>query len=128
MAPDAGGAVATQDLAQGPARRFFEALPADVRTGLTERQRDAILATAKDFTGSHHATDIRLSIPLFTKRYYLVLLGGEERRSKARRAEERDRFPLATAGNLLCLSMLGAASTFVGGFFFTLMLVWYLSL
>ncbi len=128
MAPDAGGAVATQDLTEGPARRFIEALPVDVRAGLSERQRDAIAETAKAFAGSRHATDIRLSIPLFTKRYYLVLLGGEERRSSERRAAERGRFPVATLGNLLCLSMLGAFSTLFGGFLFTLVLVWYLSL
>ena len=46
MAPDAGGAVATQDLTEGPARRFIEALPVDVRAGLSERQRDAIAETA----------------------------------------------------------------------------------
>ena len=128
MAPDAGGAVATQDLAHGPARRFIESLPVDVRSSLTERQRDALATAAKSFAGSRHATDIRLSIPLFTKRYYLVLLGGEERRSRMRLAEDRGRFPLATAGNLVCLSLLGLFSTFAGGFLFTLLLVWYLSL
>ena len=128
MAPDAGGAVATQDLPQGAARRFIESLPVDVRTSLTERQHDALVAAAKCFSGSRHAADIRLSIPLFAKRYYLVLLGGEERRSKDRLSEERGRFPLATLGNLLCLSLIGLFSTFFGGFLFTLVLIWYLSL
>ena len=127
MAPDAGGAVATQDLAEGSARRFFDSLPVDVRASLTEHQRDALTTAAEQFNGSHHATDIRLSIPFFFKRYYLVLLGGEERRGKARLAAERGRHPLATLGNLLCLMLLGVFSTFVGGLIFTLLLVWYLS-
>ena len=128
MAPDAGGAVATQDLDEGPARRFFNSLPVDVRTGLTERQQSAILEAAESFSGTNHTTDIRLSIPILNKRYYLVLLGGEERRSKTRRAEERGRFPLATSGNLVFLSMLALFSTFIGGFLFTTLMVWYLSL
>ncbi len=34
-------------------------------------------------------------------RFYLIFLGGRERRSTERRVEERRRHPLVTAGNLL---------------------------
>ena len=124
MAPDAGGAIATQAPATGAARRFFDSLPSDVRASLTERQQDALLSAAKAFSGSSHSTDIRLSIPFLFKRYYLVLLGGEERRSKQRLAEERGRFPVATIGNLAFMLAIGASSTFIGGFFFTVILIW----
>lgn len=128
MAPDAGGAVATPELLSGPARRLIDSLPVDVRGSLTERQHDALAAAAHVIGGSRHATDIRLSFPFFKKRYYLVLLGGEERRSDERRAAERGRFPVATLANLAFLLTLGIFSTFIGGFLFTLLLVWYLSL
>lgn len=44
--------------------------------------------------------NLRLSIPLFGKRFYFALVGGKERRSHERIALERRRHPLRTRTNL----------------------------
>ncbi|MBB4285218.1 hypothetical protein [Roseospira goensis] len=51
-----------------------------------------------------HAIDARLSIPLFRRRFYLVVLAGRELRAPGRRARERDHHPLLTLGNVLFLA------------------------
>ncbi len=48
-----------------------------------------------------HPIDIRLSVPLPFGRYYITLVAGPERRSAARRAEERQHRRLASIGNVL---------------------------
>jgi len=55
------------------------------------------------YTGwsSTHSVNVRLSIPLGTRRYYLTLVGGRERRNPTRRVEDRQRYPLRTAANLV---------------------------
>ena len=58
-----------------------------------------------------HPINLRLSIPLPFKRYYVTLVAGEERRSPERRAEERQKHPIRTTGNL---AVLLAAGTVVG--------------
>ena len=112
----------------GLAQRLLEALPVEVRGSLNEEQREALVAAARTQGWSNHSTDIRLSIPFLGRRYYLVLLGGEERRNKARLASERNKYPLRTLTNVLFLTLFSVCCTFVGGFFFTLILIWYLSL
>jgi len=47
-----------------------------------------------------HAINIRLSIPHLKGRWYLTVLGGSEKRDAIRRAEERERHPLRTVGNI----------------------------
>ncbi len=56
---------------------------------------------------SDHPVNIRLSIPLLSRRYYLTLVAGTERRSAQRMAEERKKHPLAKTGNVLVFGMLG---------------------
>lgn len=55
-----------------------------------------------------HAVDARLSIPLFGRRYYLVILAGAELRNAERRNRDRRRHPLLTLGNVLFLAALVA--------------------
>ena len=128
MAPDAGGLSTVQEPATGLAKRLLEALPSDIAEGLSEAQRGGVIEAANRLGKSRHPADIRISIPFFKRRYYLVFLAGEERRDKHRRLAERQRYPLGTVGNLLLLSLLGVCSTFVGGFLFTLVFIWVLSL
>lgn len=56
-----------------------------------------------------HAIDVRFSIPLFGRHYYLVILGGTELRNLERRARDRQRYPLLTLGNVLFLGWFVAA-------------------
>ncbi len=54
-----------------------------------------------------HPINLRLSIPLFFKRYYVTILAGPERRSTRRLKEERRKHPLATKPNIITLTVLG---------------------
>ncbi len=57
--------------------------------------------------GNHHPVNIRLSIPFFTRRYYLTVIGGTEERSTERLAEDREKHPLATTANMIFLFTVG---------------------
>jgi len=56
-----------------------------------------------------HAIDMRLSIPVFRWRFYMVVLGGTEQRHAERQARDRIRFPLFKLGNALFLGGILAA-------------------
>ncbi len=61
---------------------------------------------------SDHPINLRLSIPLFSKRYYGTFVAGEERRSPERLKAERQKHPLKTTGNLIFLCVLGTTIGF----------------
>ena len=54
-----------------------------------------------------HPLDIRVSIPLFSRHYYLTILSGPERRSARRLQEDRKRHPLTTKVNMIFLFSVG---------------------
>ena len=127
MAPDAGSVLVTKEIPPGLAQRLLNGMPAEVRASLTDHQRDALVASAEKCGWTKHPADIRLSVPFFKKSFYLVLLAGEERRSKERLATERKRYPIATIANLALAVFLGGCATFVGCLLFVPLLIWYLS-
>lgn len=55
----------------------------------------------------YHSVNVRLSIPLLFRRYYLTILFGKERRGTTRLKEERKAHPLVTRGNVVVLVLLG---------------------
>jgi hypothetical protein len=81
--------------------RFLARLPAEISSGLSAAQREAISRAAADRPWSSHPVDIRVSLPLPFTRVYLTLVAGTERRNAARRAVERLRHPLIRFGNLV---------------------------
>ena len=127
MAPDAGSVLTTQDIPPGLAQRLLDGMPAEVRASLTDHQRDALVASANKCGWTRHPADLRLSIPFFSKRFYMVLLAGEERRSTERLAIERKRYPIANIANFTFMIVLGGFATLLGGLLFTPLLAWYLS-
>jgi len=56
---------------------------------------------------SDHPINIRLSIPLLIKRYYVTIVVGEERRTPERLSVERRKHPLVSRGNLVFFTLLG---------------------
>ena len=70
---------------------------------------------------------VRFSLPLLSKRFYLVLLGCEERRNAARRAEGRATSPTMKLGNLLFLGVFTSVFTVIGGLVWTVLFTWYLT-
>ena len=71
-----------------------------------------------------HPLDIRITIPLFVRRYYITIVAGPERRSAERLARERKKHPLLTAANVLVMLVF---STICGLGMFTLLQVLALS-
>ena len=73
-----------------------------------EMESSASEASGARRSGRDHLLNIRVSLPLFFGRYYVVVLAGKELRSPERRIEERRRHPLWTLANTIIL--------FAGGF------------
>lgn len=86
--------------------RFFARIPREVAASFTD---DQLLAVKRAFAAhgeAGHSIDLRLSFPLLLGRWYLVLILGPERRSRARRRSDRQFHPLATLGNALAALLL----------------------
>ncbi len=71
-------------------------------------------AAARQDSRKRHAVDIPLALPIAFGHFYLALVGGREQRSAARLATERNRHPLASAGNLAMAGALIALSALAG--------------
>lgn len=60
----------------------INSMPADVRETFSEQQLDALQAAlAKVHSRSRHLMDVRVQIPLYWARYYIVFLLGRDMRS-----------------------------------------------
>ncbi len=86
---------------------LFARLPAWVIDTLTAEQRDAIHEAVYDPSLQRPPVNIRFSLPVFGRRYFLTIIGGAERRGAQRRAQERTKFPLRTVTNFLFFLVLG---------------------
>ncbi len=83
-------------------------LPLAPDENVTEPTEPGVLeAPRAERWSSHHPVNIRLSIPLFARRYYLTVIAGTEQRSTERLGEEREKHPLATTGNMIFLFTVG---------------------
>ncbi len=83
---------------------FLDRIPQDIRETFTDRQ---IAAVNQAFQRARHGIDIRVSLPLPGGRRYFVLLMGKEQRSRERRRYERLRQPLLTAMNVVTMATFG---------------------
>ncbi|MDH5747818.1 MAG: hypothetical protein OEY85_00755 [Rhodospirillales bacterium] len=79
---------------------LFDRLPQDINDSLTDIQKEAIRKVIDDPSWSRPPVNIRFSLPLFFRRYYLTLVGGTEQRGPDRRAQERHEYPLRSAANI----------------------------
>jgi hypothetical protein len=66
-------------------------------------------AKAKAWT-SEHPVNIRVSLPFFSRRFYLTLVAGHERRPIERLRSERSENPLATRANIIFLGACGVVA------------------
>ncbi len=95
---------------------LFSRLPGWVLDTLTTEQKEAIHAAADEGQWQSHPVNIRLTVPVIRRRYFLTIVAGEEKRSLERRAHDRHRYPLRTVANVLFF--LGAAAiVYVGAIF-----------
>ncbi len=72
-------------------QQFFAQLPPELRTSFSDRQLVALKSVFGDATRSGHGFDICLSLPLWRRGIYVILLGGRDRRSDDGRRSERKR-------------------------------------
>jgi len=93
-------------------RLLHHRLDGDFVASLEDWQRHAIteaLETAK--WSNQHPLNLRLSIPLFKRRFYLTIVGGPEQRTQARLKEERHTHPIRSVVNLLfAVGVVGGAA------------------
>jgi len=78
---------------------FLDRLPPHIAGSLTVEQKAAIAAAAGQREWNTHPVNIRLTLPLLPRKWFLTIVGGPERRASGRRQSERRRHPLRTAGN-----------------------------
>lgn len=91
--------------------RVLARMPQEISSGFTPVQLGA-LDEALDFNNPiPHPVNLRVT--LFGL-FYLVVLAGPERRSPERRAEERERHPLRSWGNIALLTVVGILGVAVG--------------
>ena len=83
-------------------QRFLMNVPPKVASSFTDTQ----LAAIKRALGSgwnRHPVEIRRSIPIFGRRYFIVVLGGVERRSAKRIRADHAKRPLWTFANSIVI-------------------------
>lgn len=68
--------------------KYFQRIDLKVAASFTPEQRRALRQMFGDYNQRSHLIDFRHSLPLGARRFYLVLLFGQERRSMERLREE----------------------------------------
>ncbi|MEQ8195002.1 MAG: hypothetical protein RIB59_10990 [Rhodospirillales bacterium] len=84
---------------QQPQNWLFAKLSAATLGSFTEEQKRAIHGAVSEST-TRPPVNIRMTIPLPGRRFYLTILSGQEQRGHERRRHERRRHPLRTAANV----------------------------
>ena len=91
--------------------RILDRLPADISGGFTPEQLVALDGALDQEYRTRHLLNLRVTLFGWA---YLVILGGRERRSPTRLAEERKQHPLVTVGNLIFLIGTGLLGVIIG--------------
>ncbi len=86
---------------------LFERLPEWVMDTLTSEQKEAIHETLENPLWKRPPVNIRFTVPFFKSKFYVTIVGGEEKRSAERRAQERHNYPLRTVANVFFFIGLG---------------------
>ncbi|HLO77427.1 MAG TPA: hypothetical protein VK196_13305 [Magnetospirillum sp.] len=94
---------------EGGLETLLDRIPAEVAETFTPAQRAALWNAVKPVSWRRHPVNIRLSFPMIGGRFFVTVVGGQEKRANERRFRERRMFPLRTAGNILFLLGVGGA-------------------
>lgn len=78
---------------------FFSRIPSDVARSFSPAQLDAVKRAFGARSPSTHIVDLRFSVPIGRRAWYVVFLAGRERRSPDRSLLERLFRPLWTGAN-----------------------------
>ncbi|MEX2450556.1 MAG: hypothetical protein WD407_06850 [Rhodospirillales bacterium] len=88
---------------------LFAKLSAELLASFSDDQKRALHKAVSD-AAAYPPVNIRLTIPLPGRRFYVTILSGQEKRSHDRRRHERTRHPVRTVANIFFI--LGFAVTF----------------
>lgn len=94
--------------ARTPPDPLFSRLPAEIVDSFTAEQRAALWQASHSPTWRRYPVNIRLSLKLPGKRYFLTIVAGPEQRSASRWQRERKLHPLRTVGNIVFLLAVAA--------------------
>ncbi|MBD2680071.1 MULTISPECIES: hypothetical protein [Nostoc] len=83
--------------------KIWNQIDPEIKNTFDEEQIKAIKKSLTASSKSPHYLDLRISVPIAKLSFYLVLLGGKERRSKKRLQYEKSLHPLWTPINSLFL-------------------------
>ena len=81
---------------EGKFTRLIDDMPSDIRDSFSEAQREALNEAMSTRTWRHQSVDIRLSLSLFSRRYFMTVVAGREQRPRVRHKAERVFHPLGT--------------------------------
>jgi hypothetical protein len=87
------------------AGQFFQRIQPEVANTFTKPQLTALKSIFGGSSWRRHPIDYRHSVPLVRRRYYLVVVAGQECRSPQRRHTERQRHPLWTLNNSVVMAI-----------------------
>ena len=79
---------------------LFERLPAWVVDTLTAEQKEAIHKVIEDPSWKRPPVNIRFTVPIIHKQFYVTVVSGEEKRRTESRRRDRHSYPLRTAANV----------------------------
>jgi len=86
---------------------LFERLPEWVMDTLSSEQKEAIHEAVENPARRRPPVNIRFTVPFFKIKFYVTVVGGEEKRSAERQAQERHKYPLRTVANVFFFIGLG---------------------
>lgn len=83
-------------------------LPAEFIDSLSHEQRIMLGNAMPGRAWGQHPVDLRFTVPLLGRGFFVTLVAGMEKRGQRRRRTDRTRYPLHRAGNLLFLLAVAA--------------------
>ena len=99
---------------------LFERLPEWVMDTLSNEQKEAIHKAVENPSWKRPPVNIRFTVPFFKSKFYVTVVGGEEKRDAERRAHERHNYPLRTVANVFFFIGLGTLFYMLAVFFLAL--------
>jgi hypothetical protein len=100
MAADNSALTSEKVAETAQANWLFERLPAWVVDTFSAEQKEAIHKVIDDPSWKRPPVNIRFTVPIIHKRFYITVVSGEEKRSSERRRRDRHSYPLRTAANV----------------------------
>jgi len=107
---------AGQDRQSAQVEEVIARVPPEVLAALNDEQVATLAAAiAETRPWRQHPINIRLTLPWFSRRLFITLIGGVDRRNSERRARDRQAHPLSTRSNVIFLSIVAVGLYAIAG-------------